>query len=465
LLISTDAGASWQAIGTTAPVIPGTTATVFVLDAEHAWSISPGPGTTELNGSPTDVLHLVIHRTADGGKTWQGSTVPGNFAGTGQSLVFADAEHGYLLCFAERGSSGVSTVLRTDDGGATWFVAGTGPWLGSMFTASDATTLWAGANAEAGPVSHPILDVSRDGGRTWQDARLPGLVGQTGGPDRWVVEPPVFVDAASGFVTIFSSDSNGNADTRTYRTVDRGRSWSLVGDQPRQAFAGPAMLDAGHWLVSAVNPFGVVATADGGSSWQVLATRGLPTDGPIDWIGAVDANHAAALVTVDVGLDALYLTADGGTNWQPADFGSATSAAPSPAGAVMCNPRDISMSVTGWGPAMGTMYAVLRATLVGLEPCQLPTAPAVEIVDAKGVVIVRALGPGPETALLTSVVDLRLGWFSWCGPPPSGSLTVKLTLLTGVVTAMLPAGLVASCQGVPTGLFIEPIVPYNPSSP
>jgi hypothetical protein len=38
-------------------------------------------------------------------------------------------------------------------------------------------TLWSGNQDDAGPVARPILDVSRDGGRTWSDARLPGLIG------------------------------------------------------------------------------------------------------------------------------------------------------------------------------------------------------------------------------------------------------------------------------------------------
>ena len=91
------------------------------------------------------------------------------------------AQHGYLLAAEERISNGISTVLRTSDGGTTWEVTGSLPGLGSMFAVSDSLTLWAGSQPVAGGVGHPLLDVSRDGGRTWSEAQLPGIAGKLGG--------------------------------------------------------------------------------------------------------------------------------------------------------------------------------------------------------------------------------------------------------------------------------------------
>ena len=60
LLLSTDAGSSWRR--TTVPTSTGFIPTafspsVFVLDQQHAWSLTIGPGSTANTGSSTDVLN------------------------------------------------------------------------------------------------------------------------------------------------------------------------------------------------------------------------------------------------------------------------------------------------------------------------------------------------------------------------------------------------------------------------
>jgi photosystem II stability/assembly factor-like uncharacterized protein len=319
LFISTDAGATWHT--GTIPMASGALGTAaFVLDPEHAWSVTPGPDSTPFDGSPTDVLSLVVHRTTDGGKTWQQSMAPGNYPGTIQRLVFVDALHGYLMCSAIRQSSGLSTVLRTDDGGRTWSVAGSGAWLGSMFAASDAHTVWAGAEQEAGPVIHPVLDVSRDGGRTWETAALPGLVGPSnqGGVMHYLTEPPLFLDANNGIVAIAANNPAPVGTVTTfYRTTDGGRTWSKAGDLGADVSYGPAVLDARDWLVPVQNSTSLEATSDAGTTWHTVITSGLPVDSQVTWIGGLDATHAAALVAGPSGLE-LLITADAARSWKPA---------------------------------------------------------------------------------------------------------------------------------------------------
>lgn len=322
LFISIDAGATWQT--STIPMASGALGTAaFVLNPEHAWSVTPGPGSTPFDGSTTDVLSLVVHWTTDGGRTWEQSTAPGNYPGTAERLVFVDALHGYLMCSAVRQSTGLSTVLRTDDAGRTWSVAGTGAWLGSMFTASDADTVWAGAEQEAGPVVHPLLDVSRDGGRTWGAVGLPGLVGQSeqgpGGVMRYLTEPPLFLDANNGIVAIASENPTGTVTT-FYRTTDGGRTWSKAGDLGSDVSYGPAVLDLRDWLVAVQNSTGLEATSDAGTTWHPVITSGLPVDSQVTWIGGLDATHAAALVAGSSGLE-LLITADAARSWKPAVLG------------------------------------------------------------------------------------------------------------------------------------------------
>lgn len=294
----------------------------FVLDEPHAWSITRGPESTDFSGASTDVLNLVVHRTVDGGASWQGVNV-GSYPGTSQAIAFVDPQHGFILTSPMRHSSGVSTTLATDDGGATWTVAGTGPWLGPLFTASDESMLWAGAQQDPSPIEHPLLEVSRDGGRTWVDAQLPGLVGALGGSNRWLVGPPRFIGQRTGLVTIASVDPEGNPQTRIFRSTDSGISWTTVTDRPGEAGADPATLDSDHWILPVVNPFGLIATADAGATWGAIQANGLASPW-IDWIDVVHPGHLAALTLTgngDPGPEALFLSTDGGRTWQPADPG------------------------------------------------------------------------------------------------------------------------------------------------
>ena len=322
LLISVDAGMDWRRTAMPPPDSYGMLAS-FVLDEQRAWSITRGPGSTDFSGASTDVLNLVVHRTVDGGASWQGVNV-GSYPGTSPEVAFIDPQHGFILISPMRHSSGVSTTLATDDGGATWTVAGTGPWLGPLFTASDESTLWAGAQQDPSPIEHPLLEVSRDGGLTWVDVQLPGLVGALGGGNRWLVGPPRFIDRWTGLVTIASVDPAGNPQTRIFRSTDSGISWTTVTDRPGQAGANPATLDSNHWILPVVNPFGLIATANAGASWGALQADGLASPW-IDWIDVVDPSHLAALILTgngDPGPEALFLSTDGGRTWKPADPGS-----------------------------------------------------------------------------------------------------------------------------------------------
>jgi photosystem II stability/assembly factor-like uncharacterized protein len=287
-------------------------------NASTAWVITLGPGSTADTGSPTDVIHVVVNRTTDGGATWAASAIPGNFAAHAPVLVFVDTRRGYLIASPGRFSSGGSSVFRTDDGGETWRAIGSGSWLGPLVAASDESTLWAGAQQSASPVSsYSLLVVSRDGGRTWQDAQLPSLKGQIGGAEVWLDGPPAFTDASTGIVTTTGMKGSGR-QTRIYQTADAGRSWTLVTDLPVEAAAGPALLDANHWLLPRVNPLGMLATHDGGDTWKEIEASGLASDGWIVWMAALDPTHAAAIVPTGhsyPGPAMLQVTSDGGQTW------------------------------------------------------------------------------------------------------------------------------------------------------
>jgi photosystem II stability/assembly factor-like uncharacterized protein len=314
-LVSTDAGASWQEHPL--PVAATKVMTANAIDATRAWLVSIGAGSTDVTGAPTDVLRYVVWHTSDGGATWRSTTVPGNYAGDMPVLSFVDLRHGYLLAAEQRFSDGISRVLGTSDGGLTWSQVGSVPSLGSEFTASDASTLWAGAEQEAGPVVHPVFEMSRDGGRTWAEVALPGIAPhQMEGPMVYLPGPPAFLDSQSGAVAV-TIESPDAPHTRIYRTTDGGATWTLAADQPVEASGGPALADEAHWFLPVDNPLALLSSTDAGASWQQVATNGL---GWVIWIGALDGGDLAALVPAGnsyPGSALLFVSSDGGHTWQP----------------------------------------------------------------------------------------------------------------------------------------------------
>lgn len=126
--------------------------------------------------------------------------------------------------------------------------------------------------------------------------------------------------------------------------------------------------------------------------------------------------------------------------------------------AAACTAEQVDLSSdSDWGPAAGTSYVDLHVRLVGSSACLLPASPAVQLIDAAGVKV--ASGPSRQSrqVTLSERLDFRLGWGSWCGPSPSGPLTVRLSLGSGIVSTTLPDGFHTGCMGAPTNLFVDVI--------
>jgi photosystem II stability/assembly factor-like uncharacterized protein len=314
LHLSIDGGATWEAA--TMPVA----ASPFVLDPRHIWIVSTGPGSTPYAGDGTDIEHFVLDRSGDGGRTWQRSDVAGNFASTTPVLAFSDATHGYLLAAGLRGGGG-SFVLRTDDGGATWqTVTSIATYLGAVFGLGPNGTLWAGTQGDAGPVGRPVLDVSRDGGRTWADARLPGLVGSIFATNTVLVPPAFF--GSDGVVAVSTPGTDGQV-TQFYASADGGGSWKLVaGPHPSDnGSLAVSILDPRHWVTAGSGPDSLQMTDDAGQTWQTIAASGLHGEPP-QFLDFTDSLHGAAFLPLgDTPAPyGLVVTSDGGLTWIPATF-------------------------------------------------------------------------------------------------------------------------------------------------
>ena len=336
LLTSVDGGETWQATnGPSSTYSNGVVRqpSLLMLDREHAWAVSLASQVgNESRSTPTPdgMARIVVERTADGGRSWQQTGLPGAYPGD-VALDFADARHGFLTSLNPGATS--STVFRTNDGGASWSIVTSsaatdaGP-LGWQLTASDANTLWATASSQEQGSPVAMLAVSRDGGLTWTAIAPPGapLIHESGGP-ALSLGPPTFFDASNGvFAVAASSAGQGGLGTmRIYRTADGGRSWQLASSrQAPFSISEWSAVSPTHWAV--VDMWTVSTTDDGGVHWQDVQLAGISQPNVFIHTEFADSQHGLGYTAIGL-LEGypLFVTADGGRTWRPAEFGAALS--------------------------------------------------------------------------------------------------------------------------------------------
>jgi photosystem II stability/assembly factor-like uncharacterized protein len=318
LEISPDFGKTWHR-GSMPQPNGEIEAVAFVLDSVHAWSLTVEAGSSEI-----EHVHLVVNRTSDGGRTWRQAPVPGDFPGAQRSLFFADQLHGYLMESGSGINPGESELLATSDGGAAWAIVAEvpssktgGASLGSQILAPNGRTIWAAAEAEAGAIVHPILDVSRDGGKTWATVALPGVIDRWGGTANIPLGPPVFVDPATGFFCLDTFDQAGTSRNLVFGSRDGGLKWTKLATLTRRLVTLD-FIDSRDWVsVSQGLPTVLEATSDAGNTWTRLSTSGLEGGG-LEQLDMLDAKRGIGVFLVNGNQDmpaVLMLTTDGGRTW------------------------------------------------------------------------------------------------------------------------------------------------------
>jgi hypothetical protein len=367
-LTSTDNGVTWRA--GTFPSPGGFVAVeqVFVLDPDHAWAITSNGMNGGLAAPSASGQLFVVNLTSNGGRTWQSTTVSGDYRCDSATLSFVDADRGFIMCsfgstagpngpnqrVRTEATRGSGTVLGTVDGGASWSVAGNAIGLGSQFTASDANTLWSAPDYNSSTLTGPAFYVSRNAGLTWSPVDLPGLASVPYIPaeaEVGMAAGPVFWDSSNGAIAVGvflngPGTVSGTPASQTvwfYRTSDAGRSWTLV-KQPTMIGLMmdfyPGVLAGREWATVWQDGFeGLTTSSDFGASWSRLPWSGMPANKPPLWLDFTDKDHAFATVFADAGAataDAsgaavtasggartLMQTSDGGRTWHAANFGDA----------------------------------------------------------------------------------------------------------------------------------------------
>jgi photosystem II stability/assembly factor-like uncharacterized protein len=302
-------------------------------------------GTTGTTGFALAVhdQHLVLAGSTDAGRAWRVidgrmpslGAVPGTTATGTAQIQFTSRADGYFWTAPSVGES-PSALWTTSDGGTAWSRAPIGP------TVYDATAIqrnvWAlvGSCPGTGAACTLWVEVSTDGGTTWQPA--PGLVPASVGPGASLVEL-ARVSTTSAYVY---SGVDGTA-TLAF-TSDAGATWStrpVPCTAPDDLGAELALSStADLWLVCGGQASGgsqekaLFRSSDAGETWALAAeTPGLGSTGaaPPPGIGvlpvagyvapySIGHKNLAVLTPSTAWLfpsrGVVSVTTDGGTTWK-----------------------------------------------------------------------------------------------------------------------------------------------------
>ena len=256
-----------------------------------------------------------VLRTNDGGATWQKVNV------TTEALDFRDVDAvdprtAYVLSI---GPGEASRIYKTADAGATWKLQFKNEHPKAFF---DAMSFW---DAQHGVVFGDSIDghfdilLTDDGGQTWRridPSTLPSALPNEG------------AFAASGTnIATFGKDhawigTGGAAKTRVLRTLDRGRTWQIA-DTPLTSAQSSgifsiAFRDAKHGVIvggnyekenEAIN--NLAFTSDGGATWSA----GTGLTGFRSVVAYLPTKNTPALVAI--GPSGGDYSTDDGRTWKP----------------------------------------------------------------------------------------------------------------------------------------------------
>ncbi len=306
---TTDGGLHWKDVTPHAPpgqhLVQGV-GFVHALTPLRAWAV----GTMDvLAPDGRQILTPVVFHTSDGGQTWTSATTS-----VGWTMDFVNARNGWLV--------GGEDVYRSTDGGKTWTKIGSAkfPRYPYSITFLNATTGWIVSNTVDGNSLQTYLFVTRDGGDTWQQEKLPLPLQLITDAPNLTAESPKLLSAQEAVLPVRYSTTK-DAGVFFWLTDNGGATWtpttpvSLPGD-----FSGSAMMpnyrassfaDISHGWVT--DGHALYVTSDGGRWW----TKRLPSPRFEDPMGELDFISPRVGWAIGLPLDKPFLskTLDGGRTW------------------------------------------------------------------------------------------------------------------------------------------------------
>lgn len=306
-----DGGITWYNVTPPAVTETGYAAVLSLTDITHAWLLVPNFETSPHSG--------VLHRTSDGGLSWDSVAVPFLIA----DLRFLDASNGWALADLGVGAgSNAVAVFQTADGGSTWtqrFVNDP-----NLSGANDSLPL-GGLKAGIAPVNMqtafiygvtyspgaPYLFRTDDGGAHWSPVTLPLPPGAETAELAIERGQMKFISPTDGFIAMrLTSESYQLA---IYVTHDGGNTWALTPNTlPGSGVAD--FLSAQEAVVFSGDQFYV--TRDAARTWSIV----LPDVKFSDVFAGMDFSDTLTgwVVTMSpTGERSVYRTGDGGQTWFP----------------------------------------------------------------------------------------------------------------------------------------------------
>jgi photosystem II stability/assembly factor-like uncharacterized protein len=261
-------------------------------DAGATWRAGTVPGAAELDFrdihatsasrafllSIGDGAKSRIYATADGGKTWAiryKNEDPKVFL---DAIAFWDADHGIVMGDPVEGHF---TILTTEDGGVHWSRLpadrmpaarpGEGAFAASgtcLVVGGDQTAWFGTGGAEVARVFRTV-----DRGRTWTVHDTPIVAGTASAG----VFSLAFFDQASGVAVGGDYKQPERAEKVVARTVDGGLHWTLTEGRGPGGYRSAVAVVPGAMVPTlvAAGPTGSDVSTDGGLSWKPLGTLGF----------------------------------------------------------------------------------------------------------------------------------------------------------------------------------------------
>jgi photosystem II stability/assembly factor-like uncharacterized protein len=312
VLKTTNGGDTW--LDVTPPESPASsfaTAVALFADDQTGWVIYLG------NRAGSTLIEIRSWRTSDGGETWESGSGfdPIENPEVLPVLFFSDPATGWLLLehFIGMGHHG-STLLWTQDGGRTWQRLAGAPESESTchrtgLSFSGSTNGWMTGECPFELGGGVFLEVSEDGGSTWQTLALPP---PTQSPDLFQTalscstrSPHLFATQAGMLVVTCSMEDASSTQQQNflYTTSSGGLTWQT------SAFPGGELylLDPSHgWALSKDQYW----TEDGGATWTKINT--VTWEGQFSFVSA-QLGWAVARSQEET---ALVRTTDGGRTWE-----------------------------------------------------------------------------------------------------------------------------------------------------
>lgn len=272
---------------------------------------------TELDG--WGVTDNAVVRTNDGGATWYNVTPPGNpTMGYNVGSAFFDSSRAFILAPDVNDSMHAGTLYRTEDGGLTWTFNAV-PFGGGQMHFLDPSNGWvmAGLGVAAGSNAIAIFQTT-DGGANWTQTFIndPNAAGASEsiplGGLKGVLMPLDMQTAWVGGV-VYS-----NATVYLFRTDDGGHNWAQVslalppGSENTQLsieeIQFPTPTDG--FLVMTIpgetTSRALYVTHDAGTTWTLTPTL-IPNGRSMDFVSAADGFMFNG--------DQFYVTHDAGQSW------------------------------------------------------------------------------------------------------------------------------------------------------